>query len=42
MGEFSPFHWLIVLFVAVFMFGMPFIAGYFLGRYVESKKLRRP
>jgi hypothetical protein len=39
MSEFSPFHWLIVLFVAVCMFGMPFIAGCFLGPLVSSPAL---
>jgi hypothetical protein len=39
MGEFSPYHWLVVLFIAACMCGItPFIAGYFVGRYVERKK----
>jgi predicted Na+-dependent transporter len=42
MGEFSPWHWALVLFVTVIMFGMPFLAGYFIGRYVELKKSKRP
>ena len=42
MGELNPFHLLIVLFVPVFTLGMAFLAGYILGRYVESKKLKRP
>jgi len=30
-----------ILFIAVMFFGIvPFVAGYFLGRYVERKKLR--
>jgi hypothetical protein len=42
MGEFSPWHFALVFFIAVMMFGMPFVAGYFVGRYVELKKLKRP
>lgn len=41
-GLFQPLHLLIILFCAVFMFGMPFVAGYFLGRYVEAKKSKSP
>jgi hypothetical protein len=41
-GLFQPFHLLIILFVAVLSYGMPFVAGYYLGRYVELKKVKRP
>lgn len=41
-GLFQPFHLLVILFIAVISYGMPFLAGYFLGRYVEAKKLRKP
>ena len=37
-GIFSPLHLLIMLFSAAMVFGMPFLAGFFLGRYVELKK----
>jgi len=40
-GIFSPVHLVIVLFVAALIYGMPFPAGYFLGRYVEMKKWKR-
>jgi hypothetical protein len=39
-GLFQPMHLLIILFVAVLSYGTPFLAGYFLGRYVELKKLK--
>jgi hypothetical protein len=39
-GLFQPFHLIIILFIAVLSWGMPFLAGYFLGRYMERKKLR--
>ena len=39
-GLFQPLHVLVVLSVAVLSYGMPFVAGYFLGRYVEMKKLK--
>jgi hypothetical protein len=39
---FQPLHLLILLLSAVMCFGMPFLAGYYLGRYVESKKWKRP
>ncbi len=39
-GLFQPFHLLVILLVAVLGYGMPFIAGYFLGRYLEMKKLK--
>jgi hypothetical protein len=29
------------LFAAAMVFGTPFLAGYFLGRYVEMKKLKK-
>jgi uncharacterized protein YneF (UPF0154 family) len=41
-GLFQPLHLLVILLVTVMSFGMPFLAGYFLGRYVEMKKLKRP
>ena len=41
-GLFQPFHLLLVLFVAVIIYGMPFLAGYFSSRYVEAKKPKRP
>jgi hypothetical protein len=41
-GLFQPFHLLIILFIAVLSYGMPFVAGYFLGRYLEAKKAKRP
>ncbi|HEY6338069.1 MAG TPA: hypothetical protein VIW68_06215 [Candidatus Sulfotelmatobacter sp.] len=41
-GLFQPLHLLIILFSAAMMFGLPFVAGYFLGRYVELKKSRKP
>jgi hypothetical protein len=39
-GLFQPLHLLVILFAAILVYGMPFLAGYFLGRYVERKKLR--
>ena len=39
-GLFQPFHLLVLLFIAVMSYGAPFLAGYFLGRYVELKKLK--
>ena len=42
-GLFQPFHLLIILFITAMMFGIvPFIAGYFVGGYVERKKSRKP
>lgn len=41
-GLFQPVHLLIILFTTAMMFGLPFVAGYFLGRYVELKKSRKP
>jgi hypothetical protein len=41
-GFFSPLHLLILLFSTAMVFGMPFLAGFFLGRYVEMKKSKRP
>ncbi len=37
-GLFQPFHLLIILFIVVLTYGMPFVAGYYLGRYVELKR----
>ena len=39
-GLFQPFHLLVILFIAVLSYGMPFVAGYYLGRYVELKRLK--
>jgi len=39
---FQPRHLLVMLLVTLTSFGAPFLAGYFLGRYVELKKLKRP
>jgi hypothetical protein len=41
-GLFQPFHLLVILLVAVLSYGMPFVAGYYLGRYVELRRLKRP
>jgi len=41
-GFFQPIHLLILLFSSIMVFGAPFIAGFFLGRYVELKKSKRP
>jgi hypothetical protein len=41
-GLFQPFHLLIILLIVVLSYGMPFVAGYFLGRYVEAKKPKGP
>ncbi len=41
-GFFAPLHLLVLLFSAVMVFVMPFLAGFFLGRYVEIKKSKRP
>ena len=40
-GVFQPFHLLIILFVLALSYGLPFVAGHFLGRYVELKKSKR-
>ena len=40
-GLFQPFHLIIILFSTVMMFGAPFLAGFFLGRYVELKKSKK-
>ena len=40
-GLFQPFHLLVLLLVVVLTYGLPFVAGYFLGRYVELKKAKR-
>jgi len=41
-GLFQSFHLLMILFITATMFGvMPFVAGYFLGRYVEQKRSRK-
>lgn len=39
-GLFQPIHLLVILFIAVASYGIPFLAGYFFGRYVEMKKLK--
>lgn len=41
-GLFQPLHLLILFLSSIFVFGMPFLVGYFLGRYVELKKSKRP
>ena len=41
-GLFQPLHLLIILFSAAMVFGPPFLAGFFLGRYLELKKSRKP
>jgi hypothetical protein len=41
-GLFSPLHLLMALFSSLMFLGMPFLAGYFIGRYVEIKKSKRP
>ncbi|HEY6339795.1 MAG TPA: hypothetical protein VIW68_14990 [Candidatus Sulfotelmatobacter sp.] len=42
-GLFQPLHLLIIIFITAMVFGVvPFLAGYFLGRYVELKKSRKP
>jgi hypothetical protein len=35
---FNPFHILVLLLSAAILCGGPFVAGYYLGRYVELKK----
>jgi len=40
-GLFQPMHLMVLLFSALILFGGPFLAGYFLGRYVELKKSRQ-
>ena len=39
-GLFQPSHLLVMLLISVLSWGTPFLAGYFLGRYVEMKKLK--
>jgi hypothetical protein len=38
-GSFRPLR--LFLIAAAMVFGTPFLAGYFLGRYVEMKKLKK-
>ncbi len=40
-GLFQPMHLIIILFIAALSYGVPFVAGFFLGRYVELKKSRQ-
>ena len=40
-GFFQPLHLLLLLIFAGITFGTPFIAGYYLGRYVELKKSKQ-
>jgi hypothetical protein len=40
-GFFSPLHLLLLLISAASVFGAPFLAGFFLGRYVELKKSKK-
>ena len=39
-GPFQPFHRLVIPFIAALRYGAPFLAGYFLSRNVEMKKLK--
>lgn len=39
-GLLQPLHLLVIFFIAVVSYGIPFLAGYFFGRYVEMKKLK--
>jgi hypothetical protein len=41
-GLFQPMHLIVILLITVLTWGMPFLAGFFLGRYLEIKKSRRP
>jgi hypothetical protein len=40
-GLFQPMHLLVIAVIAIMSYGAPFLAGYFLGRYVELKKSKR-
>jgi hypothetical protein len=40
-GLFQPFHLLVILLITVMMYGAPFLAGFYLGRYVELKKSKK-
>jgi hypothetical protein len=40
-GLFQPMHLLVIVVIAVMSYGAPFLAGFFLGRYVELKKSKR-
>ncbi|HKF01862.1 MAG TPA: hypothetical protein VKB49_06090 [Candidatus Sulfotelmatobacter sp.] len=40
-GLFQPFHLLVILFITVMSYGAPFLAGFYLGRYVELKKSKK-
>jgi hypothetical protein len=37
-GLFQPAHLLVMLFASLMTFGPPFLAGFYLGRYLELKK----
>jgi hypothetical protein len=37
-GLFQPIHVLMLILIAVLSYGAPFLAGFFLGRYVELRK----
>lgn len=39
-GLFQPIHLVIILLITLMSYGAPFLAGYFLGRYLEMKKLK--
>jgi hypothetical protein len=39
---FNPFHVLALLLSTAILCGGPFVAGYYLGRYVELKKSKGP
>ena len=41
-GLFQPLHLFVILVCAALTFAPPFIAGYYLGRYVELKKWKQP
>ncbi len=40
-GLFQPIHMFIIVVIMVLSYGAPFLAGFFLGRYVELKKSKR-
>ena len=40
-GLFQPIHLLVILVCTAVSFGMPVLAGYYLGRYVELKKWKQ-
>lgn len=38
---FQPMHLLVIAVIAIMSYGAPFLAGFFLGRYVELKKSKK-